>query len=173
MSILKDLEGLCPPGTRPYRWAREIVATDLLAQDRDRALARVTERLAELLDNQPFITYVHDLTDDDTAEGGDLEWALWSLQSGYTAVYAVALRAVPGATEQIVYRAAPDVPNGWVPEGWEGRWVDRASMNGEPLVVVPPVDGWGYGVGRPTGRVEFNEGGQVAEVYEVTKDVMV
>ncbi|MBB4943392.1 hypothetical protein FHR32_007792 [Streptosporangium album] len=39
-------------------------------------------------------------------------------------------------------------------------------------LLLPPEHGWDYGVAWPTGRIELNESGQAAEVYEVMKDMI-
>lgn len=67
--------------------------------------------------------------------------------------------------DYVVIRPAPDLPPGFVPPHWDGRWLDRADMPFGP----PPADGtWSTATAVPTGRFEVRDSdGAVAEVYEV------
>ena len=63
----------------------------------------------------------------------------------------------------IVIRSGPDLPNGFLPEKWEGRWervvdLDPAGVNSVRF---------GEATARPTGRYETGDDGAVAEVWEV------
>ncbi|GAA3517470.1 hypothetical protein GCM10023075_79950 [Streptosporangium album] len=53
-------------------------------------------------------------------------------------------------------------------------WTLRASAGVRQMgpLLLPPEHGWDYGVAWPTGRIELNESGQAAEVYEVMKDMI-
>lgn len=65
------------------------------------------------------------------------------------------------AADYIVIRGAPDLPAGFLPEWWEGRWFNKAAM------LEGMAEQTHGGVAVPTGRFETNSDGQVAEVYEV------
>lgn len=64
----------------------------------------------------------------------------------------------------IVIRSGPDLPEGFLPEKWEGRW--------ERVVALDPFGvnsvRFGEATARPTGRYETSaDGKDVAEVWEV------
>jgi DNA-binding transcriptional regulator PaaX len=58
-----------------------------------------------------------------------------------------------------VIRPAPDLPAGFLPAEWDGRWVNLATMRQGP--------GLGQAVAVPVGRFETRDDGAVAEVWEV------
>lgn len=67
--------------------------------------------------------------------------------------------------DYVVIRAAADLPPGAVPEGFEGRWLDRTQVEPAPLVEPANV---GKATAVPTGRFEVREyDGAVAEVWEI------
>ena len=68
------------------------------------------------------------------------------------------------AHRYIVVRAAPDLPDGFIPDELEGRWYS--------LDTLPKGDNWTYtmmeAVAVPTDRFERRESdGATARVYEV------
>ena len=72
--------------------------------------------------------------------------------------------------DYIVVRAAPGLPEGFVPAHLEGRWYDRSQI---PLgaVNVGAFEAAGGTVGtaiaEPSGRFEVRDDGAVAEVWEI------
>lgn len=64
----------------------------------------------------------------------------------------------------IVIRSGPDLPAGFLPEKWEGRWerVDELDPFGVKSVR------FGEAAATPTGRYETSDDGKdIAEVWEV------
>lgn len=69
-----------------------------------------------------------------------------------------------GATTYIVFRAAPGLPEDFMPYGMEGRWDLRPDLD------CPDIRLPGYRAtaqARPAGRYERRDDGQYAEVWEV------
>jgi hypothetical protein len=64
--------------------------------------------------------------------------------------------------DYVVVRAAPDLPDGFLPDHLEGRWYDLAEMPaaypGGPLA---------HAVAVPVDRFEVRDDGAVAQVWEV------
>jgi hypothetical protein len=71
--------------------------------------------------------------------------------------------------DYIVIRPAADLPEGFLPEGWDGKWFDRseipAGRAGGPVIGGP--NRVSSAVAVPTDRLEFREDGAVAQVWEV------
>ena len=63
--------------------------------------------------------------------------------------------------DYVVIRPAADLPEGFLPPSWDGKWFDRATL---PETYAPITTG---GVAVPSGRFEVREDGAVAEVWEV------
>lgn len=63
--------------------------------------------------------------------------------------------------DYVVLRPAPDLPAGFLPEYWDGLWIDYSVLL--PNLHVQ-IDG---AVAVPSGRFEQRDDGAVAEVYEV------
>jgi hypothetical protein len=82
----------------------------------------------------------------------------WRILVGFT------LRAV--RTDHIVLRVAADAPPGVFLGKDDGRWISRPP--GQLAVVVRRDGDTGSALTRPTGRIEVNDVGQIAEVWEVT-----
>ena len=65
----------------------------------------------------------------------------------------------------VVFRPRPELPEGFMPEHWDGRWMDVLDV--DPFGVKSFKLGE-HGRARPTGRFEVSEDGQTrAEVWEV------
>lgn len=72
--------------------------------------------------------------------------------------------------DYVVFRASIDAPEGFLPPGMDGRWVDRSELPPPPPPDwVPPTDGsYSEATAVPTRRFEVREyDGAVAEVWEV------
>lgn len=67
----------------------------------------------------------------------------------------------------VVIRPAPDLPPGFMPDYYNGRWLDKwdipGAYYGEESSPTPP----GTGVAVATGRFERRDDGELAEVYEM------
>jgi hypothetical protein len=61
----------------------------------------------------------------------------------------------------VVIRAAPDLPEGFLPPHIAGRWYDLRNI---PAAWAEQLDG---AVAVPSGRFEWRDDGAVAEVWEV------
>lgn len=71
--------------------------------------------------------------------------------------------------DYVVLRAAPGLPDWFMPPHWDGRWIDRADLPPcPPPGWVPPDDGThAQATFAPTGRFEVRDyDGAVAEVFE-------
>ncbi len=66
--------------------------------------------------------------------------------------------------DHIVLRPAPDLPDGSLPAGYDGRWIDRNQL--QPYFGERPSNVFGM-VCEPVGRFEVRDDGAVAEVWEV------
>lgn len=64
--------------------------------------------------------------------------------------------------DYIVVRPASDLPAGFLPDYWDGRWIDLEDLHRRR----PAID-VGEAVAIPTGRFEVRDDGAVAEIYEV------
>lgn len=63
----------------------------------------------------------------------------------------------------IVIRSGPDLPEGFLPEKWEGRW-ERVDLDPAGVNSVR----FGEATAKPTGRYETSaDGKDVAEIWEV------
>jgi len=70
--------------------------------------------------------------------------------------------------DYIVIRPAADLPEGFLPEDFDGRWYDRNDVPfGPPPDSVFARPGGASAVAIPTERFESREDGAVAEVWEV------
>lgn len=68
----------------------------------------------------------------------------------------------------LVVRAHPDLPDGFLPPDWEGRWIERSRIPMGPSVDRPLAPGEGRGVATAIDRYEIrDDDGAVAQVYEV------
>ncbi|GAA3517456.1 hypothetical protein FHR32_007790 [Streptosporangium album] len=138
MNVFKELDALAPAGTRANKWARRLILDIEIEHWRGPGslLDWVKEDLGRRLDDGPYVTLVQELPDLAAAESADIDelrWSAWLLQTGgYTAVYAASLRAIPDATEHIVLRASPNLPDGWFPDEWDGRWRGSAHIRSKP-----------------------------------------
>lgn len=63
-----------------------------------------------------------------------------------------------------VFRPAPGLPEGFVPEKWDGRWERVIDIDPADVKSVKFGD---HGRARPTGRFETNGEGAQAEVWEI------
>ena len=70
---------------------------------------------------------------------------------------------VGGEPDYVVIRPGAGLPEGFLPEDMDGRWIDRSTL---PLPVPGAPDVVGA-VAVPTGRFEQRDDGAVAEVFEV------
>lgn len=68
----------------------------------------------------------------------------------------------------LVVRAHPELPDGFLPPDWEGRWIERRDVPFGPSADRPLAPGGGRGVAVAIDRYEMRESdGAVAQVYEV------
>lgn len=159
-----------PEGTRPDRYA--VVPIDAPVDERtltEVVMPVMRRELAAQLGCKPHVVELLD--------GGDVRRRLGEFGIGVSAVLegkaavGFVLRAIPGATPFVVYRVADaGLPDG--ARALDGKWERRDALRaGSPRFAFStgPV-GWDVvkGVAQPTGRVELNESGQAAEVYEIT-----
>lgn len=71
-------------------------------------------------------------------------------------------------SDHVVLRAAPDLPEGFMPPGMDGRWYDRALVPGGPPPGASLPEGVSQAVAVATGRFEVRDyDGAVAEVFEI------
>lgn len=59
----------------------------------------------------------------------------------------------------VVIRPAPDLPPGYLPPGWDGRWLHREAVDASTA--------YGDAAAHPTGRYETRGDGERAEVLEI------
>lgn len=162
-----------PAGTRPDRIVRHLIPNmagdEPMRQHAEKmAKRRIGEQLAE-----PHVLIL--------LRRGDLPAGQWPLPeepgAGVVLVLGVSVRAVPDALPQIVLRPGPGLPLYWL-GGDEGKWRPRPPYPhgltiARPTRIIPGLASgtwWAphYGHALPTGRVEVNASGDLAEVWEVT-----
>ncbi|MEU6712963.1 hypothetical protein ABZ897_15895 [Nonomuraea sp. NPDC046802] len=162
-----------PAGTQPQAVAHYLIPN--LADDkpmRQHAGKLARRHVAEMLGEPHVLIHLR---------RGDLPTGQWPLPddlgAGMVLLVGVTVRAIPGALPQIVLRPGPGLPPGWL-RGDEGKWQARPPFQHEMQIVPPPrvildleSSTWSapqYGRARPTGRVEVNASGDLAEVWEVS-----
>ncbi|MCP9947353.1 hypothetical protein [Actinomadura madurae] len=69
--------------------------------------------------------------------------------------------------DYMVIRPAADLPDGFLPDGMDGKWFDRSQLPKGPGDGHATTARMGGAVAVATGRFETREDGAVAEVYEV------
>ncbi|WP_433513822.1 hypothetical protein ACQP2T_61460 [Nonomuraea sp. CA-143628] len=167
------VEHAVPTGTRPDRIARCLipnVGDDEPMRQHAEKLAR--GNVAEQLGEQHILIH---LSRSDLPDG---QWPLpGDMGTGLILVLGVTVRAIPGAIQQMVLRPGRGLPAGWFGKN-EGAWQTRPSRY-ELVIprvrgILPDQDlgdsmlpGARYGHARPTGRIEVNQEGGIAEVWEV------
>ena len=154
------------------RYAGQLISAEFVqdAVDGERTVERLKDKLLHFGEERPHVLLVLGHEDQRLAEFPSLPHPV---RPGDKAVVALWLAAVPDSTEYIVYRAAPGMPKGDMPDGMEGRWDRRSDI---PYGVVSTartvLDGIGTGTAKATGQIEISPDGSVAEVYEVKSDYL-
>lgn len=69
--------------------------------------------------------------------------------------------------DYVVIRPAADLPDGFLPDEMNGKWLDRSQLPTEPGDGHAAPAGPGGATAVATGRFETREDGAVAEVFEV------
>ncbi|MEU4513107.1 hypothetical protein AB0G05_26735 [Nonomuraea wenchangensis] len=169
------VERAVPAGTRPDRTARMLVPS---VTDDKPMYRRIHENARLSLGRElgePHI--ILHLTRGDLPEG---QWPLEHVGAhDGVLIIGVTVRAIPGQIKQMVLRPGPGLPPGWLGKD-EGAWRERPPYSNE--LMVPRMRGLlpeagvlssqlpvaEFGRARPTGRIEVNGEGGIAEVWEVT-----
>ncbi|SDH66935.1 hypothetical protein SAMN05421505_12013 [Sinosporangium album] len=154
VGMLEICAPLLPPGTCPGPAAYRLVSSEL----DDQAVAEMKQDLAREL-REPHI--VLDLGADDLPPWIHPDPRYTG--PGWRFIVGVTVKAVPGRTEFVVLRPVP----GSRPIGsLDGEWMRRPSI---PVHAVLINDHVARVIGaEPTGHIEVNDAGQIAEVYEVS-----
>ncbi|MFI6900325.1 hypothetical protein ACIBKY_03635 [Nonomuraea sp. NPDC050394] len=154
-----------PTGTRPHKIGQYLIPNmdnDEPARQHAEKLAKrhVAEQLAE-----PHVLIL--------LRRGDLPFGQWPLPeepgAGVVLVLGVTVRALPGVIPSIVLRPAPGLPLRWLGKE-EGRWRDRPPYSDELMLAYQRdlFEDVQMAHARPTGRIEVNASGAMAEVWEVS-----
>lgn len=154
--VLDDI----PPGTRPWRYMVQPLSGDF--REMPEMLKLVRDDMLLRLDTRPHVML---LLDRATALERMPAIAPWDGPDDLLLI-AFWLKAIPGASEYVVYRAASDLSAGCMPERLEGRWNRRADIP-DAIIRVPGLDWTATVAAHETGRVEIREDGAIAEVFEV------